>query len=161
MKNILIALLLFPIFAFSQDTPVIVIDCDKRASWRSGDAFVGINSPATETSFLNLKLSPNFGYAISDKEMVYLGGWYYDSDPSNFFVSGGYNRLVYGSAFLGVGAYYKDTGINTSWGMNARIGLHREIVKNVYVSPSIEFAKQFDSDEPFSVYTNISFGLRI
>lgn len=160
MIKTLLLVLLLPILSICQDK-VIVIDCNERNHWKSGDIFVGVNSPATDRSFLDLKLSPSIGYALSDLEMLYIGGWYYDSDPSNYFISGGYNRKIVHTLFAGVGAYLKNDGVEDSWGMSAKVGFYRDIWKGVYFSPSIDFTKNFSTDDPFAIYTSVSFGLKM
>lgn len=160
MTKILLLVFMVPFLSLAQDK-VIVIDCNERNEWKSGDIFVGVNSSATDRSFFDLKLSPIIGYAISSKEMLYVGGWYYDSEPSNYFVNGGYNRKVIGSLYAGVGAYLKNEYVEKRWGISAKVGFHRDIWKGVYFSPSIDFTKKFSEEEPFAIYTNVSFGLKM
>lgn len=158
MKTLLF-ILLSSFSLYSQDAPVI--DCVKRTPYAVGDVFVGVNSDASGVSFKDLSLTPTVGYAISNKEMLYLSGRYVAGTYDNLYLTVGVNRAVYKSAFIGLNVYYSDDGFEDLWGTTVKVGLHRELWKHVFVSPSIDFNKTFEDTEPFNISTKVTFGFRI
>lgn len=157
MKRILVILtMLFTANLFCQENQ----SC-QQPFWEKGDVFVGVSSDLVNLSAFNLSLSPNIGYAISDKDMAY-GSFYYSKGSDHYNYSIGYNRIVCSKAFLG--GEFSFSGNSDNW--DRYIALNAGFIKKVngwlYIMPKLSVGNTWDSNNnDLTVRTTINFSVKL
>ncbi len=131
-------------------------------TWTKGDIFAGVSSQLTGVSVLDAKLTPQFGYAVSNADMFFAGMKYVRIEDATIqqWYSLGYQRNCWAS-FVGGASYSWAKESNFSYSnLTAHFGLYRNIGKWLYIQPQITVDFLFGDAESTNLGSEIKFGLR-
>lgn len=132
--------------------------------FKAGTFYIGVNTNIADVAWTDIRLSPQIGLALSDREIIY-GFVTYTNSPKYQDYKIGYDRQISNNFYLGFGLRFVNEEIGgehiwSKWG-SGEIGLFKSITKNLYLSPKLEVGYQFGDSDKFDIRTNLALVLKL